>query len=288
MPPRPPYQINRRKWMLGAAAGGATLAAGAAAYTWRIEPHWVRVTHVPMPLKGLPDALVGRRLAQVSDLHVGPVVDNAYLRGALRLLDELSPDYLVLTGDFMTCRREEEIPLTIQTLNDSPVGKLPTFAILGNHDYGVTFHDLEVARRLTDGLEGLGCQVLRNSSTEIDGLQIAGTGDLWAGECDLYTTLGRVDHSRPAICLAHNPDIADAEGWTTFSGWILSGHTHGGQCRLPLLGAPILPVRNHLYSAGRIRLSGERTLYVNRGLGYKRRLRFGVRPEITVFTLQQA
>lgn len=288
MPVSPTDQPNRRKWMLGAAAGGATLATGALGYAWRVEPHWVRVVQQPMPFAGLPPELLGKRLVQVSDLHVGPIVDNAYLRGALRHLEALAPDYVVITGDFMTSQRGEEVQATLETLRDSPILDVPTFAILGNHDFGETFRDRDVANRLTDGLDGLGLRVLRNSSTEVDGLQVAGTGDLWANECDLYQTLNCVDHSRPCICLAHNPDIADSEGWTTFRGWVLSGHTHGGQCRLPLIGAPVLPVRNPRYCAGRVSLSGGRNLYVNRGLGYKSRLRFGVRPEITVFTLGQA
>lgn len=288
MPDPDPSKLTRRAWVLGAAAGGATLSLGSTLYAWRIEPHWVRLIHQPMPMPGLPSSMVGKRIVQVSDLHVGPVVDNAYLRGALRRLAELEPDYLVLTGDFMTSERGEQIGLTLETLRDSPIIDLPTFAILGNHDFGVTFRDRQVASRLADGLDGLGVTLLRNSSVEVDGLQIAGTGDLWAGECDVYRTLSGVDHQRPAICLAHNPDIADVQGWTTFRGWVLSGHTHGGQCRLPLLGAPVLPVQNQRYVAGHVRLSGGRNLYVNRGLGYKRRLRFGVRPEITVFTLQNA
>lgn len=88
--------------------------------------------------------------------------------------------------------------------------------------------------------------------------------------------------------LAHNPDIVDLPQWTTFRGWVLSGHTHGGQCRLPLLGAPVVPVRNRRYTAGHVQIAQGRDLYVNSGLGYKRRLRFGVRPEVTVFTLTTA
>lgn len=288
MPAGPTHTLNRRNWLRRTAVGGAALATSAAAYAWRVEPHWVEVVHLPMPLAGLPAPLVGRRLVQISDLHVGPVVDNAYLRATLRRLEALAPDYVAITGDFMTSQRDEQVALTLDTLRDSPIGDLPTFAVLGNHDFGVTFRDREVARRLAGGLEGLGVRVLRNQSTEIDGLQIAGSGDLWARECSVYETLSGVDHRRPTLCLAHNPDIADDRGWTTFGGWILSGHTHGGQCRLPLIGAPVLPVRNRDYVSGRVRLSGGRTLYVNRGLGYKRRLRFGVRPEISVFTLQSA
>lgn len=271
--------------MRRAAAGVTAASFGAALYAWRVEPHWVEVTRHEMPLVGLPPALVGRRLVQVSDLHVGPVVDNDYLRGVLRGLAALEPDYLVVTGDFMTSRRAESIPLTLRTLREAPIADVPTFAALGNHDYSDSFRDRGVADRLADGLRTLGVRVLRNDSTEIDGLQIAATDDAWAGRVDLDRALAGIDPSKPALCLAHNPDTVDFRAWGGFSGWVLSGHTHGGQCRFPLLGAPVLPVRNSRYARGRIDLGRGRTLYVNRGLGYSRRVRFGVRPEVTVFTL---
>ena len=293
-PDRPPPTgapgLTRRQWLGRAAAGGATLALGgvAYAYAWRIEPHWVEVTHHTMPLANLSPALQGKRLVQVSDLHVGPIVDNAYLRGVLRRLTDLQPDYLVITGDLMSYVHRPTIDLVIQTLLDSPVIDLPTFAVLGNHDYSESFHDPLVADELVDRVRGIGVTVLRNESTEIDGLQIAGCDDYWARRTSLNTTLAHVDHSRPTICLAHNPDIADFPDWSTFGGWILSGHTHGGQCRFPLIGAPVLPIRNKAYARGHVPLNGGRNLYVNRGLGYTRRIRFGVRPEVTVFTLAPA
>jgi predicted MPP superfamily phosphohydrolase len=277
--------LTRRQWLGRVAAGGVTLALGSYGYARRIEPHWVEVTQQTMPLANLPPTLVGKRLVQISDLHVGPVVDNAYLRGALRGLADLEPDYLVITGDFMSSRRNESIDSVIDTLRDSPVVDLPTFTVLGNHDYGEGFRNDSVAVELVDKMRDLGITVLRNESIEIDGLQIAGCDDLWSRRANLRDTLDRVDHARPTVCLAHNPDTADLPDWSTFSGWILSGHTHGGQCRFPIIGAPVLPIRNKAYARGHIALNGGRNLYVNRGLGYTRRIRFGVRPEVTVFTL---
>lgn len=280
--------LTRRQWLGRVAAGGVTLALGSYVYAWRIEPHWVEVTHHDMPLKGLPPALTGKRLVQISDLHVGPIVDNAYLRGVLRRLEDLAPDYLVITGDLMSYVHRETIGQVVETLRDSPLVDLPTFAILGNHDYSENFHNQEVADELVDRVRSLGVTMLRNESIEIDGLQIAGCDDRWARRTDLNATLERVDHARPTVCLAHNPDIADLPDWSTFSGWILSGHTHGGQCRFPIIGAPFLPIRNKAYARGHVALNGGRNLYVNRGLGYTRRIRFGVRPEVTVFTLTPA
>ena len=87
------------------------------------------------------------------------------------------------------------------------------------------------------------------------------------------------------MALSHNPDTADRPVWGGMRGWILAGHTHGGQCRPPFLPPPILPVRNKRYSSGAFDVGPGRTMYVNRGLGYMLRVRFNARPELTLFTL---
>jgi predicted MPP superfamily phosphohydrolase len=80
----------------------------------------------------------------------------------------------------------------------------------------------------------------------------------------------------------------DVDAWSDYDGWILGGHTHGGQCKPPFLPAPIVPVRNKRYTAGAFALAGGRTLYINRGLGHLLRVRFNVRPEVTIFELARA
>jgi predicted MPP superfamily phosphohydrolase len=92
---------------------------------------------------------------------------------------------------------------------------------------------------------------------------------------------------KPALFLCHNPDAADFNEWAGFQGWILCGHTHGGQCKPPLLDPPLLPVKNKRYIAGEYDLFDGRRLYINRGLGHLRQVRFNVRPEITAFTLRR-
>lgn len=93
---------------------------------------------------------------------------------------------------------------------------------------------------------------------------------------------------RANIVLAHNPDTCDLNIWNGYQGWILSGHTHGGQCRIPGIITPLLPVKNKKYAAGEIDLEDGRMLYVNRAIGHSLQIRFMVRPEITVFTLQKS
>jgi len=87
------------------------------------------------------------------------------------------------------------------------------------------------------------------------------------------------------VALCHNPDVCDMDVWQGYAGWILSGHTHGGQCKPPFLPPPMLPVKNKRYAAGLVPLAGGRTLYVNRALGHLWQVRLNVRPEITLFEL---
>ena len=100
--------------------------------------------------------------------------------------------------------------------------------------------------------------------------------------------MSKYDKTVPSIVLSHNPDVCDLNVWNNYKGWILSGHTHGGQCKPPFLPPPMLPVKNKKYTAGKVLLSDERTLYINRALGHLWQVRFNVRPEITIFTLQNA
>ncbi len=280
--------MTRRRF-LAVTAGGAvsTLAAGgtALAYACRVEPHWIHVARRRLPIVGLPPALVGRTLVQISDLHVGPVVDEGYITRALQRVSSLDGDILVITGDFMTYRGRGQIEQTMRVLGHLRPGRLATVAVLGNHDYGHGWQQPSVADRLVSGLQSRGISVLRNTIFDLHGLQIVGIDDYWGPRFEPETIMRRVDKQRPAVVLCHNPDAADLPVWCGYQGWILCGHTHGGQCKPPFFDPPILPVANKRYTAGDIDLHDGRRLYINPGLGYLRRVRFNVRPEITVFTL---
>jgi predicted MPP superfamily phosphohydrolase len=110
--------------------------------------------------------------------------------------------------------------------------------------------------------------VLRNEIADVEGLQIIGMDDLWAEAFNPHMAFATRAPGRAAIVLSHNPDTADVTGWAGYEGWILSGHTHGGQCKPPFLPPPQLPVRNARYTAGEFALSGNRRLYINRGVGH--------------------
>ena len=284
----PAHPNMSRRSFLGLTLKGTALSGlGALGYAYWVEPHWIDIVHRPLPIAHLPNQLVGRRLVQISDLHVGESLDKSFISNALASIAHLQPDLLVITGDFMTCYDTEQISNVVDTLQHLPEVPLGTYAILGNHDYGRMWRKSFIAQELTQQVESTGIRMLRNEVVDVAGLQIAGFDDIWSGLSQPWRTLRQLQPSRAGLVLCHNPDGADFPIWKDYQGWILAGHTHGGQCRAPWLDPPYIPVQNLRYTSGEFLLSGNRRMYINRGLGYTTRLRFNCRPEITVFTLEQ-
>jgi uncharacterized protein len=279
--------LSRRRFVQVAVAGlvgGGTIGL----YANQVEPHWLEVVHQDMPVHGLPAALEGETLVQLSDIHVGRQVDDGFLRQAFDLVNGLEPAFVAITGDFMTCEAGEQVDHALKVLESLRPGRLGTVAILGNHDYGMRWNRLDVADRLSKGLRDQGLAVLRNERRTLGGLTFLGVDDLWSGQLDVGRTLARFSADEPAVALCHNPDGVDLPGWGAYRGWILSGHTHGGQCKAPFLTPPRLPVKNKRYFAGAVDLGDGRHLYINRALGHLLQVRFNVRPEVTAFRLTRA
>ncbi|MDY3553359.1 metallophosphoesterase [Gemmata sp. JC717] len=277
------WRLTRRQFLLG----GAGAAFGVGVYTWRIEPRWVTVVRNDMPVRNLPPELDGKTLAQVSDLHSGPKVDASYLAACMRDLSALRPDIVVVTGDVTdhgaVGAHAHDIETIFAALVPPPLG---TFAVLGNHDFGTAWSDLGAGAEVAAQLSSAGVTVLRNESRVVAGLRIAGVDDYWCPNFKPEAVFPRLDADEPTVVLCHNPDAADRPvDWGRFRGWILSGHTHGGQCKPPFLPPPLLPVANKRYTAGAFDLGDGRSMYINRGLGHTLRVRFNVRPEITLHRL---
>ena len=275
---------NRRKLLLTGITLGSSLLGGLGLYTWRIEPHWLEIVRRPLPIAGLPKTLVGKRVVQISDLHIGPQVDDDYLINTFDRVRQIAPEIVVYTGDFIS-RKDHVDGQARRVFSHCALGSLGTFGVLGNHDYGLTFRNKAVANEVAEVATDNGITLLRNQVKEVAGLQICGLEDLWGGNFDPATGLRTLQTEKPALVLSHNPDSVDLPGWENHQGWILSGHTHGGQCKPPFLPPPLLPVSNKRYSAGEFELDGGRKMYINRGVGHLIRARFNVRPEVTVFEL---
>jgi uncharacterized protein len=281
---RPP-RFTRRRLL---AAGAVLAAGGTGLYTWRVEPHWIEIVKRDLPITGLPAGLRDRTLVQISDLHAGDSVDNDYLIDAVKRVASLQPALTVITGDFMTCESTEHIDTVSRVLEHLQPGPLGCFAILGNHDYTLSWSRMDVADALARRLSELGIHVLRNECRLVEGLQLVGLDDFWSPCFKPAAIIPKVNWQRPALTLCHNPDAVDRPSLANCRGWILSGHTHGGQCKPPFLPPPLLPVANRRYTSGDFDLGNDRHLYINRGVGHLLRVRFNVRPEITAFRLRSA
>jgi uncharacterized protein len=267
---------------------GAGAAAVAGAYTWLVEPHWVEFVRRRLPVRGLPRDLEGRTLVQLSDIHIGPRVDDRFLTRTFEQVDACRPDLVVVTGDFVSYSTAEHLDQLRRVVEHVPQGRLGTLAVLGNHDYGRKWSELAVGDAVATIVERAGVTVLRNESRIVSGLQVVGVDDFWSPRFDVTRALADRDRDAATVVLCHNPDGADVPGWDDYEGWILSGHTHGGQCKAPFLPPPLLPVKNRRYTAGEFALAGGRRLYINRGLGHLLKVRFNVRPEVTLFHLTAA
>lgn len=258
-------------------------------YAWQIEPFWLEFVKVKMPIKNLPDELEGKTMMQISDIHVGKRFDYHYIIESFKKAKAYTPDFVVYTGDYISLHKGKPLYTELEEVFQHAVtGKIATVAVLGNHDYGLYWEEEQVAKKIINILEEKNIHVLRNQQAMFQGLNFIGIDDYWGLNFNPEKALKEYDESKANVVLCHNPDVCDLDVWNNYSGWILSGHTHGGQCKPPFLNPPMLPVQNKKYSAGKIDISNGRTLYINRALGNLWQVRFNVRPEITIFELTKA
>jgi len=252
-------------------------------YAWRIEPISLKITRLILPVPNLPPAFEGYRIAHLSDLHLSVSLHLRQLPIIAKMITQEQPDLIAITGDFATAGVGElEGGQTDLAQLHAPDG---VWAILGNHDYYAGASAVQAV------IEDAGIVVLRNQHRFIqrgaDCLVIAGVDDMLWGVPNLGAALDGAPHDAPVILMAHEPDyarIAQADPRVSLQ---LSGHTHGGQIRLPGIGALLLPKLGHVYTLGAYRI-GQMALYVTSGTGTANKtIRFNCRPEIAVITLKR-
>jgi len=280
--------MERRKFIKNTLLTGLGVGVLGGLYSWQIEPFWLEFVHKKMPIKNLPSNLVGKTLMQISDIHVGNRFDYQFIIDSFNKANQYNPDFVVYTGDFVSYENEQQFTQIIEVFQHVVKGKLGTLGILGNHDYGKNWEEQNVADKITEIVEKSGVSILNNSQKNIEGLNIIGLDDYWGLNFNPKEVLLNHNPKEANLVLCHNPDVCDLDVWNNYKGWILAGHTHGGQVKPPFLNPPLLPVNNKRYSAGEIDLNDERTLYINRALGNLWQVRFNVRPEITIFELTKA
>jgi len=255
-------------------------------YVRFVEPFWITVTktRVPFPVRGL-------RIAVIGDFHVGPHKKDRFVRKATARTNRLKPDLILLVGDFLF---DEHADLKHLEPLRGLRAKLGVFAVTGNHDSG--HHHMprglhyESPLDRTDDLEAyltaLGIRMLRNASVKVGhgegAITLAGVDDLWMQSSDLRKTLKDVQKGEPCILLSHQPDVI-LDPASHRADLIVSGHTHGGQMRLPWWGSlSHMPQRlSKNFDRGIFSVGKGTTLAITHGIGETFvPLRLFTRPEI--------
>ncbi|MFY9747419.1 MAG: metallophosphoesterase [Acidobacteriaceae bacterium] len=281
-----PQQLKRRLTRRAFLGLGAASATGLALYAGEISRHELSIEQHTIQLTRLPDAFRGMRIVQISDFHYAEYTEAFFLHEMVRRVNQLRPDMVVLTGDFISysplpsafARRFAPGCASILSGIECPL----RYASLGNHDCYIGPHYVSAP------LEEHGIPVLMNSAValERDGqrLWLAGLGSVCENKADPARAIPRAVAKEPVILLAHEPDILPDMARYNVD-LMLSGHTHGGQVRIPFLPPLHLPKYGERYVEGLFRY-GPTQLYVNRGIGsVELPFRFRCPPEITVLTL---
>jgi predicted MPP superfamily phosphohydrolase len=283
---------SRRKFLqigaVAAAVGSLVATVDGVLY----EPNCPRMVKLQVPVPSLPEIFDGFRIAQLSDFHYDEIFSSVPIRRAVAIVNSVNPDVVVLTGDFITVppfgsrswarKAAANIEPCSQVLSRLQ-SALGSFAVLGNHDADSD------AERIVATLQGQGIVVLRNASVPFERMGgriwLSGIDDVLRGRPDLVRTLRGIPRNEPVVLLAHEPDCAEHVSRSAVSVQ-LSGHSHGGQIRFPLIGPLYLPPLGRKYPCG-LRRIGPLTLYTNPGIGTIRvPVRFNCPPEVTLFTLR--
>lgn len=286
---------ERRHFLTRAAVAVSATPFAACAYGLVIERREIQTTHPHIYLQGLPKAFDGFRIAQLSDIHIGPFMPAEDIRRCVAMVNAMKPEMVALTGDFVTWEGSPE-GAVVEALSGlkAPFG---VYCSLGNHEIWAKVED-SITRLFTER----GFKVLRRQSTPIEtsgerfnligvdyesrsrfGPTIEGKVREYLQGVEPLMLPGAVN-----ILLSHNPNTFDraAELGIDLS---LAGHTHGGQVSLEYISPNVSPARlMTAYVRGCFK-KGNSQLYVNRGIGtIFSPIRFGAPPEITVYELKRA
>lgn len=290
---RPVRRRNFLKTSMLTVASMGAVGVGTYYYSREIEPAWFEITHLTLRLPRLTPAFQGYRLVQISDIHAdGTFMTADRLAGLVRDVNALQADLLVITGDFVTSYRPTHKRVVSELRNLR--AKDGVFGVMGNHDHAANVEWVRFCLRDTNVQElSNRIHTLRRGG---EMLHLVGIDDLWPTNrgtpepvWNHLPLLRQMTENLPeqgaAVLLVHEPDFADVTAHVGRYDLELSGHSHGGQVRLPMAGALALPPLAQNYPCGLYQVK-DLLHYTNRGLGMvSPRVRLNCRPEITVFEL---
>lgn len=285
------HDPNRRRFLRGLLGGG--LALGTLGGAGVAQGFSYGVTRHTRPLSGLESPVT---VAFLTDLHYGLYIGANSVRGWVNATNDLRPDLVLLGGDQLD-KRVDAAPEALMGELARLKAPLGVFGVWGNHDYGsfgqyggqrygTALPDWQARREaIAAGFAAHGVRILRNEGQSVrSDLHISGVDDLWQGQPDVNAALSGKG-KQASILISHNPDILPKLPQP--AGLVLSGHTHGGQVRLPLVGALMVPSEyGQKYAMGWVTGAHDTPAYVSRGLGMSGiPLRNLCQPEISLLTL---
>ena len=255
---------------------------GLVAYSVLTQLRGLEYPRIEVPIHGLPPAFDGFTIIQLSDTHVGFWTKPRHIRQIVARVNEMQPDLIVLTGDYVN-RFERNCTPSGQSLKGLKA-KHGVYAVLGNHDYWVN------ADAMTKALKRSGVEALFDEQRKItigkESITLVGLDDEWEGKPDYDKAFKGISADDICITIAHNPDaVLHLKGRPIQL--LLSGHTHGGIVALPLIGPVAANTKlGREYVSGMHEINGIRT-YISRGIGFVSiPFRINCPPEVPVFILK--
>jgi uncharacterized protein len=277
--------MNRREFMkLGSLFAAGGLLAKVSQVELNDETNTPVLERVEIPIRNLQPALEGFTIVQVSDIHLQPFTKPGLVKRAVEMSNELNPDLVVLTGDYVW--RDQEAVFELTPILAGLNARHGVYSVLGNHDLWL---DVDVTKR---AFEEARLPMLINQGLEIShgngSFYLAGMDDGWSGQPDLNQAVEKAPSDVPIVLLLHEPDLVDETSRDPRIALQLSGHTHGGQVLIAGRPPIFTPDLGKKYSQGLFRVN-DTWLYTNRGLGViSVPLRFNCPPEVTLLTLTRA
>lgn len=281
---------NRREFLKTAGWAAALLPFGSIAYGAVSTTYNFKIMKEDIFIKNLPSAFEGVKIVQISDIHAGSYITNEPMKEVGQIINNIKPDLVFLTGDFVNFSDEEYdlISKNISQIHST----LGNYGCLGNHDH---FMPEKSTRKLVQKIEASNVKMLNNQNTTltINGqkLQIAGIDNTGYGQHfgDFHKANQNIDADYPVLWLVHDPTNWDPRMRDKFRcDLVFAGHTHGGQIGLNVLGNVITPARFVYKQWAGLYQESDTQLYVNRGLGTTGfPVRIAIPPEITEITLRK-
>lgn len=280
-------KLSRRAWIRTIVYSSLAVSGGAGYLCSKL----LEVVRVDVPVKGLAKRLDGLKIGVMSDFHAGAFTTRGEIVRAVEALEREKPDSIALLGDYVdgayshSPKNVEKGAYVFDVLQGlrAPLG---VYAVLGNHDHWTD------AGMVRERLGKLTLVLLDNQSIFLDdGLAVAGVDDYWEGPAYSHKAIGDLSRESTVVLLSHNPDVNLQLGEDDRVRLVISGHTHGGQIRIPVINyAPWIPCsRKYRGASGLIKESESRWTYITKGVGtFFLPVRLACPPDVSVIRLRRA